>query len=89
MESLGRQPQIPNETRWMSDEACVDTFLDNYHKYKAICARHADDRDDKGKPTHVIEPEIITILENIHLYTEIKYLQSQLSVVSKALNTVS
>ncbi|KAB7500239.1 hypothetical protein Anas_10995, partial [Armadillidium nasatum] len=35
-EKGGLMPQIPNDTRWNSQQACINTFIQNYYKYVEI-----------------------------------------------------
>ncbi|KAB7494083.1 hypothetical protein Anas_08142 [Armadillidium nasatum] len=67
-------PQIPNDTRWNSQQACINTFIQNYYKYVEIA------NEDK------LEMSITNILSNPSLYREAQHLQKQVDVVSKALD---
>lgn len=68
----GLMPQLPNETRWNSQNACLDTFLKNYYKYQQI----AEDEDLQ------METGLLTKLKNVALYKEAQNLQKQLHFVS-------
>ncbi|KAB7505807.1 hypothetical protein Anas_00753 [Armadillidium nasatum] len=73
-EKGGLMPQIPNDTRWNSQQACINTFIQNYYKYVEIA------NEDK------LEMSITNILSNPSLYREAQHLQKQVDVVSKALD---
>ncbi|KAB7498650.1 hypothetical protein Anas_00532 [Armadillidium nasatum] len=73
-EKGGLMPQIPNDTRWNSQQACINTFIQNYYKYVEIA------NEDK------LEMRITNILSNPSLYREAQHLQKQVDVVSKALD---
>ncbi|RXG71397.1 hypothetical protein Avbf_08565 [Armadillidium vulgare] len=73
-EKGGLMPQIPNDTRWNSQQACINTFIQNYYKYVEIA------NEDK------LEMSITNILSNPSLYREARHLQKQVDVVSKALD---
>ena len=75
-EKGGVMPQIPNDTRWNSQNACLSTFTKNFYKYVEISNEHK------------IPDNISKILNNIHLYKEVVELQKQLSVVSEALDAL-
>jgi hypothetical protein len=36
IESGGKIPQLPNDTLWNSQKACVSTFIENFNKYREI-----------------------------------------------------
>ncbi|KAB7498582.1 hypothetical protein Anas_06360 [Armadillidium nasatum] len=74
LKEKGLMPQIPNDTRWNSQQACINTFIQNYHKYVEIA------NEDK------LEMSITNILSNPSLYREAQHLQKQVDVVSKALD---
>lgn len=76
IEKKGHKPQLPNETRWNSEEACLSSFIFNYQKYIEISIEHKDD----------IDTNILTFLDNKGLYRECVNLQAQLSVIAKALD---
>ena len=42
-EKGGLKPQIPNDTRWSSWIATLETFLKNYKIYHEICIEHSDE----------------------------------------------
>jgi len=76
-EKGGLSPQIPNDTRWNSQEACIDTFLKNYQKYFEISCEHPDE----------IDKNIISTVRNASIQMETMNLIQQLKLVSIALNT--
>lgn len=45
----GNMPQIPNTTRWNSQNKCVETFLSNFHLYLRISAEHSSEFDTRIK----------------------------------------
>uniref|UniRef100_A0A6P7GUB5 Uncharacterized protein LOC114340851 n=1 Tax=Diabrotica virgifera virgifera TaxID=50390 RepID=A0A6P7GUB5_DIAVI len=69
-------PQLPNETRWKSHEACLATFISNYYIYVEI-------RTEKEQE---FDKNISKILDNVAIYREALYLQKQLAVIVKALD---
>ena len=75
IEKNGDKPQIPNSTRWNSQDACVETFLNNYQKYHEICSEHPE-----------VDRNIFKIINNAAIHIESMHLQKQLKVVSKCLN---
>lgn len=76
-EKNGVKPQLPNSTRWNSQNDCIDSFLKNYQIMHQICIEHKS----------VIEKEIIQIMNNAGLYMEAVHLQQQLRLVSSALDS--
>ena len=56
-EKNGVKPQLPNSTRWNSQNDCIDSFLKNYQIIHQICIEHKND----------IEKEIIQIMNNAGL----------------------
>ncbi|RXG72065.1 hypothetical protein Avbf_00958 [Armadillidium vulgare] len=40
-EKGGKKPQLPNDTRWNSQCACVDTFIQNFPLYIEIRNKHS------------------------------------------------
>lgn len=76
IEKKGHKPQLPNETRWNSEEACLSSFIYNYQKYIEISIEHKDD----------IDTNILTFLDNKGLYRECVNLHAQLSFIAKALD---
>ena len=75
-EKGGLKPQIPNDTRWNSQNACVDTFLENFPKYHEICIDNSDE----------IPLNIFGILNNAGLHMEAMNLSKQLKLVSSTLD---
>ena len=75
-EKNGVKPQIPNDTRWNSQEACMDTFLKNYQKYHKICFDHSDE----------IKLNMYRIINKPSLHMDAIHLSKQLKLVSCALN---
>lgn len=71
-------PQISNSTRWNSQEACIDTFINNFYKYQEIMNLHIIDFDES----------IRTILNNNELYREALNVQKQLTLVASVLDKV-
>lgn len=76
VEKGGHKPQLPNETRWNSEEACLSSFIYNYQKYIEISIENKDEMDKN----------ILTFLDNKGLYRECVNLTTQLSVIGKALD---
>lgn len=72
----GLKPQLPNDTRWNSQDACIDAFLKNYQIYFEIWCEHPDDIDKNIKST----------VENAGIQMESMHLSQQLKIVSAALN---
>ena len=70
------KPQLPNDTRWGSHVACVDTFLRNYSHYIAIRSEHSDE----------IDPDVAKLIDNIAIYRNAKSLLDQLKLVAIALD---
>ena len=69
-------PQLPNDTRWTSQEACVHSFIKNYYKYIEIVNEES------------VEKSIASTLNNIGIYKQATELLKQLQIVSSALNKV-
>ena len=70
------KPQLPNDTRWLSHEECVKTYVRNYPHYVNIATEHEQDMDEKIK----------NIVDNSGVYKTATHLEKQLSAVSAALN---
>ena len=70
------KPQLPNETRWLSHEECVKTYVRNYPHYVNIATEHEEEIDDKIK----------RIVENSGVYRSATHLEKQLIAVAAALN---
>ncbi|XP_054710424.1 uncharacterized protein LOC129220108 [Uloborus diversus] len=64
-EKNGLMPQIPNDTRWNSQDECLRTFIINFHKYNEIRLEHLDEFDQ----------QIGSILTNVGIYTQVVYLR--------------
>lgn len=77
-EKGGLMPQIPNDTRWNSQEECLKTFISNFHKYNEIKLEHLDEFDQ----------QIRNLLGNVAIYTEAVYLQSQLKALAKGIDVL-
>jgi hypothetical protein len=77
-EKNGMKPQLPNSTRWNSQDESIDTFLKNYQKLHEICLEHESS----------IEKNIVAIMKNVSIHMEAMHLQQQLRIVSKALDTM-
>lgn len=75
-EKGGMLPQLPNDTRWTSQEACVHTFIKNYYKYIEIVNEQS------------VEESVATTLNNVGLFREATQLMKQLQIISAALNKV-
>ncbi|KAG8172922.1 hypothetical protein JTE90_029612 [Oedothorax gibbosus] len=78
IEKGGRRPQLPNETRWNSQEACLSSFVYNYQKYVEISIEHNEE----------FEKNILVCLDNKGLYRECLNLQVQVAIVAKKLDTL-
>lgn len=76
MEKKGHKPQLPNETRWNSEQACLSSFIYNYNKYIEISIEHKDE----------IDLNISTVLDNKGLFRECVNLKEQLNILADALN---
>ena len=76
-EKDGLKPQIPNDTRWNSQEACMNTFLKNYQKYQEICIDHSDE----------VPLNIIKIIKNANLHMKAIHPPKHLRLVSFVLNS--
>lgn len=74
-EKQGVMPQLPNDVRWNSYDACVSTFIFNYHFYVQIGLEHIKEFDN----------DIHDILSNVHLYNEAWNLHQILYQISIAL----
>lgn len=70
--------QIPNDTDWNSQEACLDTFIRNYHKYVEI---------DSEQSLAKVDPHISRLFNNNSgLFYEILNFHKQLKLVAIVLN---
>lgn len=69
------KPQIPGETRWNSQIACLKTFITNRPFYLQIVDNNEDEIDN----------DIKCLVNNLHLYKEAKNMYNQLEPVAKAL----
>lgn len=72
----GVMPQIPNDTRWNSQLACLNTFNRNYLIYREI---------NKEDPT-VIEERIGNKLNGMNLYKNSLDLEEQIKIVENVLD---
>ena len=72
------KPQIPGSTRWNSQLECIKIFNKNRPFYLMINAQHEE----------ILEPRIISIINNTGLTSQAKYLQEQLEPIYIALNTL-
>lgn len=72
----GKEPQLPNDTRWNSQIDCIETFLFNYHKYREIIKENKDE----------IDPSIVSKIDNMNIYKNCLDLKEQLKVVGEALD---
>lgn len=75
-EKGGRMPQLPNSTRWNSQQECVSTFIENYSKYVEIITEHLRE----------IPANIAKILDNVTIYRDAVHLLRQLTEVSRVLD---
>jgi hypothetical protein len=71
----GAEPQIPHETRWGSQNACVQTFVSNFNLYCEIMNEHEDE----------IELTIMAKLNNLGIYRNAIDLKAQLELVNNSL----
>ena len=67
-EKNGVKPQLPNATRWNSQNACIDTFLTNYQMLLEISMEKKSE----------LEKNIVAIIKNAAVYKEAMHLQKQL-----------
>lgn len=77
-EKGGLMPQIPNDTRWNSQEECLRTFIANFHKYNEVRLEHLQE----------FEPQIGNILSNAGIYSEAIHLNNQLKVIARSIDTL-
>ncbi|RXG54340.1 hypothetical protein Avbf_16585 [Armadillidium vulgare] len=77
-EKGGEKPQLPNDTRWNSQCACVDTFIQNFPLYIEIRNKHSAE----------IANNIAAIIDNVAIHREAMNLQNQLSIVASALDSL-
>ena len=70
------KPQLPNDTRWLSHEECVKTYVRNYPHYMNIATEHEQEMDEK----------IRNIVHNSGVYKAATHLEKQLNAVSAVLN---
>ena len=75
----GRIPQLPNKTRWTSQQATLETFLENLNFYREIAEELGDDR---------VPDDVALFLEDRQLKIEAKHMKKQLDHVSAVLNTL-
>ncbi|RXG57911.1 hypothetical protein Avbf_15995 [Armadillidium vulgare] len=75
-EKGGKKPQLPNDTRWNSQCACVDTFIQNFQLYIEIRNKHSAE----------IANNIAAIIDNVAIHREAMNLQNQLNIVASALD---
>ena len=68
------KPQIPGATRWNSLLECIKIFNKNRPFYLMIKAQHED----------ILEPRIISIINNTGLTSQAKYLHEQQEPISIA-----
>ena len=76
-EKGGRIPQLPNETRWNSQVACVETYVTNYQVHLEIQGEHSDVPANIGK-----------IVDNVGIYREAQNLLALLKLLEAALDKV-
>ena len=74
-------PQIPNDTSWNSQSACLDTYNKNYQLYVEILDGHAE--------TITIASNNRRSIENRAIYRNALHLKSQLDIFSIAFDKVS
>lgn len=72
------KPQLPCNTRWNSQIACLETFIKNHSHYTKIINDHTSD----------IDLNIINIIRDFNLYSNVKDLLLQLKPVADALNII-
>ena len=75
-EKGGKKPQLPNDTRWMSDREAFITFVHNHSFYIEI-------RDEEDLPSN-----IEALIDNRGLLMEAKHMLTMLDKVGEALNTM-
>lgn len=76
MEKGGRQPQIPNTTRWNSQLECLITYITNWTLYNEIV---------RENPI-LFSSDMTTKIKNASYYYSAIDLRDQLKVVGDALN---
>lgn len=75
-EKNGLMPQIPNDTRWNSQIACVRTFNSNYLIYREIVKNYPDIFDDN----------ITRKINDMNIYKNSLDLEVQLQLIGNALD---
>lgn len=74
-EKGGAVPQLPNDTRWNSHFATVETFVSNYAKYVEIQVAHED-----------FSPPIARLISNVTILRAANNLLKQMTVIGRALD---
>jgi hypothetical protein len=77
-EKGGCMPQLPNETRWNSQVACLETYKKNHHLYLEI----------RGEKMDEIPANIGKIIDNIGLLREANHLLDQMKIFGSSLDTL-
>ncbi|GLV40864.1 hypothetical protein CBL_10039 [Carabus blaptoides fortunei] len=75
-EKHGRMPQIPNDTRWNSQMACNDTYIENYHIYREIVKENDNEFNN----------DIIRKIDDMNIYKNALDLNIQLDIVGNTLD---
>lgn len=76
MSSKTVKPQLPGDTRWNSQFACIDSFLRNRQAYISIVEEHEAD----------IEDRIAALVNDFNLYKQAKDMSAQLKPIAIALD---
>jgi hypothetical protein len=74
----GCMPQLPNETRWNSQVACLETYKKNHHIYLEI----------RGEKMDEIPASIGKIIDNIGLLREANHLLDQIKIFGSSLDAL-
>ena len=77
-ENGGVIPQIPNDTRWLSDRACYKTFVQNHHIYQKV----------RGMSSISLPKNMTKLIDNGALLHGAKHMLEVLDKVAIALNTL-
>lgn len=79
----GVKPQLPNDTRWSSHEACLETFSRNHALYAEIRDQEGEKKIN-GRP--VIPATIVRFIDNRLLLVEARHLLEIFSILKESMN---
>ncbi|CAG7667415.1 unnamed protein product, partial [Allacma fusca] len=71
----GVMPQLPNDTRWISNFALLDTFVLNRPKYLQLLEESIDNKEK------LVSPEVQRILNSADIITEAKEIRIRLKTI--------